>query len=655
MSENSDILSLRAEIKQCEALEAENESGGAQSLPMFHIVANTGARMSMWFGDVVLDMNGVQFKSDPIPILFGHDTHNPEYGIGHSVNCTVQNGNILIDGVVSRDTQCAKEFVESSKRGFPWEASVGARMLSRKEIQKGETAVVNGRLEEGPLTIATASEIWEVSVVTFGADRNTSTKVTAESNFNSNDIVGQNMDEQKIPQNEEGLNATASQPENPVDITAELEALREKSAKEFERIAQIKARATDSDELLVAQAIREGWTPDKFELESLRANRQPIPSAPKHDIRADAKALEVVALRASGLVNESKYDEQTLEAADKFGNIGFQEFVEIACGKQLPRYKRNPQEWLHAAFSTQNLSYVLTRSFNAILLEAFYYTEAEWRKVFNIGRVGDFKTYDRYRMNPTDFEFEPLTDGGKYKHGELSDTAYSVQAETFGKMYAITRKDIINDDMGVFTELPKMIGFGASETLNRYCWSKFLNPSTEPDTKAFYHADHGNLKTSCALTLENLSAARADFLKQKKTKGGAKTTGESPLGIQPVLLVVPTELEDKALMLTKATWFNNGATTYNPADYNPQSGRWQIVSSPYLSNSNFTGYSASTWYIMADPRRLAAFEISFLNGKDSPTIARADADFDTEGIQFKGYIDFGISQQDYRASMKCTA
>ena len=350
-----------------------------------------------------------------------------------------------------------------------------------------------------------------------------------------------------------------------------------------------------------------------------------------HDIRADAKALEVVALRASGLINESKYDEQTLEAADKMGNLGFQEFVEIACGKQLPRYRRSPTDWLQAAFSTQNLSYVLTRSFNAILLEAFYYTEAEWRKVFNIGRVGDFKTYDRYRMNPVDFEFEPLTDGGKYKHGELSDSAYSVQAETFGKMYAITRKDIINDDMGVFTELPKMIGFGASETLNRYCWSKFLNPSTEPDTKAFYHADHGNLKTSCALTLENLSAARADFLKQKKTKGGAKTTGESPLGIQPTILVVPTELEDKALMLTKATWFNNGATTYNPADYNPQSGRWQIVSSPYLSNSNFTGYSASTWYIMADPRRLAAFEISFLNG------------------------DFGISQQDYRASMKCTA
>ncbi|MBR5759478.1 MAG: Mu-like prophage major head subunit gpT family protein, partial [Thermoguttaceae bacterium] len=238
--------------------------------------------------------------------------------------------------------------------------------------------------------------------------------------------------------------------------------------------------------------------------------------------------------------------------------------------------------------------------------------------------------------------------------GELSDSAYSVQAETFGKMYSLTRKDIINDYRGVFTELPRMIGFGASETLNKHCWTKFLNPANDADGKSFYHADHNNLKTSCALTLDNLSDARAQFIEQKKTKG-APTTGESPLGIQPTLLVVPTKLEDKALMLTRATWFNNGSTTDTPADYNPQRGRWTIVSSPYLSNPNFTGYSATTWYLLCDPRRLAAFEISFLNGKDSPTIERADADFDTEGVQFKGFIDFGISQQDYRAAMKCTA
>ncbi len=636
-----------SDVSEADAIQAEQGGKSSAKLPTFHIVANTGARMQMYCGDVVIDLNGVKSKAEQIPILFGHNAYSAGAGIGHTTKIAVEDGAIAIDGVVSRDTDVAREFVESSKRGFPWQASVGGFITKKTTVDKGQSVTVNGREEKGPLIVANEFELWETSVVTFGADGNTSAKVNAASNVTLG--KGQEMEEQKKQVDAE------NKVEEQIDVQAELNKLREEQAKEFERIAEIRARAQENDGELVAQAIREGWTPDKFELASLRANRAPAPSIKTQDDKLNAKALEAAALRASGLLNESKYDEQTLEVSDKYANVGFQEFCEIACGHSLPRYQRDPSGWLHAAFSTQNLSYVLTRSFNAILLEAFYYTESEWRKVFNIGRVRDFKTYDRYRMNPVDFTFEPLTDGGKYKHAELSDSAYSVQAETFGKMYAITRRDIINDDMGVFTDIPRMIGFGASETLNQYCWAKFLNPATDADGKAFYHADHGNLKTSCALTLDNLSAARAQFIKQKKAKGGEKTTGESPLGIEPKLLVVPTELEDKALMLTKATWFNNGSTADTPADYNPQRNRWTVAATSFLSNSSFTGYSASTWYLFADPRRLAAFEVSFLNGKDKPTIERADADFDTDGIQFKGYLDFGISQQDYRAAMKCTA
>lgn len=647
----SEILTLPAEITFANNnVEATDQSEGPVT---FHIVANSGSKMSFPWGDVVIDMNGVRCKKANIPILYGHDSESINAGIGHSVAVSVQNGQIVIDGIVSRDTECAREFVSSARNGFPWQASVGGKIMRRQNIEAGQTVNVNGRIESGPCVVASEFELWETSVVTFGADCNTSSIVASAAENLSEENMSEPIQNPVEVQDEVKASNVVESETQELTASAEIEKQRLEIAAEYQRIAEIKKRANENDEELVAQAIREGWSANDFELASLRASR-PSKDMPKPMLQAESKTMEVIALRASGLLNESRYSEQALEAADKIGNVGFQEFCEIACGRQLPRYRRSPSDWLHAAFSTQNLSYVLTRSFNAILLEAFYYTEAEWRKVFNIGRVGDFKTYDRYRLNPVDFEFEPLTDGGKYKHGELGDSAYSIQAETFGKMYAITRKDIINDDMGVFSQIPKMIGFGASETLNRYCWTKFLAPSTDADGKAFYHADHGNLKSSCPLTSANLSAARAQFMKQKKTKG-ERTTGESPLGIQPTRLVVPIELEDAALMLTKATYFNNGATTDNPADYNPQKGRWEIVSSPYLSDANFSGYSASTWYLFADPRRLAAFEISFLNGKDSPTIERADADFDTEGIQFKGYIDFGISQQDYRAAMKCTA
>jgi hypothetical protein len=49
---------------------------------------------------------------------------------------------------------------------------------------------------------------------------------------------------------------------------------------------------------------------------------------------------------------------------------------------------------------------------------------------------------------------------------------------------------------------------------------------------------------------------------------------------------------------------------------------------------------------------LAAIEVAFLKGVEVPTVETADADFNTLGIQMRGYHDFGVTKQDYRAGVK---
>jgi hypothetical protein len=49
---------------------------------------------------------------------------------------------------------------------------------------------------------------------------------------------------------------------------------------------------------------------------------------------------------------------------------------------------------------------------------------------------------------------------------------------------------------------------------------------------------------------------------------------------------------------------------------------------------------------------LAALEVAFLSGQDRPTVERADADFNTLGVQFRGFIDFGVKEQDWRGVLK---
>jgi hypothetical protein len=44
-------------------------------------------------------------------------------------------------------------------------------------------------------------------------------------------------------------------------------------------------------------------------------------------------------------------------------------------------------------------------------------------------------------------------------------------------------------------------------------------------------------------------------------------------------------------------------------------------------------------------------EIVFLNGNEQPTVETADADFNTLGIDMRGFHDFGVSKQEYRSGV----
>ena len=48
---------------------------------------------------------------------------------------------------------------------------------------------------------------------------------------------------------------------------------------------------------------------------------------------------------------------------------------------------------------------------------------------------------------------------------------------------------------------------------------------------------------------------------------------------------------------------------------------------------------------------LPLIEAVFLFGNDYPTIQTAEADFSTLGVQMRGYMDFGVNLQEYRAGV----
>jgi hypothetical protein len=149
-----------------------------------------------------------------------------------------------------------------------------------------------------------------------------------------------------------------------------------------------------------------------------------------------------------------------------------------------------------------------------------------------------------------------------------------------------------------------------------------------------------------ALSVDALTAAEILFGQQTKPNG-------KPLGASARLLLVPIALKVLAEQLMKSVELNE-TTTANKGKpkTNPHAGKFEVVSSTYLSNATFTGSSNKAWYLFADPNRLPALEVAFLNGVDRPTVEKTDADFNTLGIQFRGYIDFGVREQDFRGALR---
>jgi len=622
----------------CEFSDSPSEAG----LPKFRIVANTGAAMEFWDERVAIDVDGVFPHTEPLPVFGEHFDGN---GIGHSTKIYVNDGKLVVEGVVSRETESARDFVSGAKNGFPWQASVGGYIRDRIELQEGETLDLHGETIQGPATVATKFEMYEVSVVALGADKNTSSTITAKMG-GPTPMKGNTMG---LEAKEPIIDDSVAPVDNGRD--EELQASREKAAAEIERVAAIKARSLGDDEELQAKAIREGWTADKFELEALRALRGSAPAVHTPSTDCDEKALVIATLRAMGVQpDERRYEDAQLTAADRLGSLDFLELAERASRATPFSFRKDSYSKVCAAISTTPLGSTLSNAANAALVQTMNASDTSWRKVFKISSVYDYKATERWKID-TNFEFKEVPPGGDLEHATAADEKYTIQAKLWGRQFVLPEQSIVNGDaLGVFGELIRQIGFGANDAINRQAWGLLMNPASAADGKAFYHADHASLKVSCAFSFDNLSAARAAFINRKR----AKATGDdAPLGIPPQLLVVPPSLEDKALMVARATTLNNGAEGNTPADFNPHVGRFTVVGVPFLEYATYTNYSATTWYLFADPNRLPAFEIAFLNGNQAPIVRQDQMKIGTLGIEFDAHFGFGVAQEDYRGALKC--
>jgi hypothetical protein len=409
---------------------------------------------------------------------------------------------------------------------------------------------------------------------------------------------------------------------------------------------------------LKAKALNEEWPAVRLEVELVKAAAQSEialiqaerPKGPAiHSSTRDVSqsAIEAAFCMAAGLQGvEKAFDAKTLEAAATYQRVegaSLQGLILAAAvangytGGARRIHRGNFDQVMRAAFiqaaaSTHTLTTLLTTVGNKFLLEGFTTVEQVWREISATRPVNDFKSITSYRMLD-DMVFEEVGPDGGIKHGTASQESYTNQAKTYAKMFSLTRQDIINDDLGAFDTIRARIGRGSGIKLNQVFWAAFL------DDSAFFTSARANLITN---VLGEAGIAAANVALKSMTDGYGNPID---IGGQHIMLTGST------LNPTAKKWYvaqemrDTTATTKYPTT-NIYQNQYRPVESRYIT-------STITWYLLpVAAGDMAPMEVAFLDGVQSPTIESADADFDTLGVQFRGYFDFGVARKEWRASVK---
>ncbi|MBL0920919.1 MAG: hypothetical protein IBJ10_02185 [Phycisphaerales bacterium] len=675
----------------------EGESGDA---PRFSMVAYTGGAMNVGWGDpVVIDFAGLDLGSKSRPVL---RDHYPSQVVGHTESVKVDNGSLLIAGVVSGAGEAAREVVESSRRGFPWQASVGVSAASVEHFDAGAKVSVNGRSFTGPIDVVRRGSLSEVSFVALGADDGTvavaaaKTGVTAMNfsewlkakGFNEDDLTkaqrttllnafnaeqaaddegdddaeasaeGDDEDDESTDDEGEGDGAAKAsrvranqRRDGRPRVSATTQELRRREVEETSRIAKVR-QICRRHPGIEAMAIEQGWTVERAELEVLRAQRPGSPGVRSGGGDVTAAAIEVSLCRSVGVsakALEESYRAQDLEAADRpeLRNFGlhalFAEVTRRAGG--TPRHGRMGDEDIRAAFNADRVLQA-SSGFSTISLSGILSNVANKVLLEAYEAVGSVVSLIAHERDVNDFKevsaLRLITDASFDEVGPGGELKHATLTEQEFANRLNTYGQIVSLDRKTIIndDLDAFLTLPKQMGMRAAARRERLVITALLGAGAFFTDDVNSFDgADTALSIDSLAFAEQKFGER------VDPTGEPVLMKPSVLLVAPAnKTMAKRIYNSEFVASVDGA---NVPEKNPFAGTFPPAVSAYLSEAvNIANANNLTWYLFGDPKMAAAIEVLYLRGKRTPTIESGEVDFNKLGMQWRSYFDLGVAMQD---------
>lgn len=279
---------------------------------------------------------------------------------------------------------------------------------------------------------------------------------------------------------------------------------------------------------------------------------------------------------------------------------------------------------------------VLGDSIHRTMLIGFGEVEDTWSGWTNRAELRDFRPTPRVDLGAF-AELVEVPELGEIPAQTLTDRGVTAQLRKYGGRFGISFESIVNDDLRVFTELPRKQGRAAKSTVASAVYSILVDNPVMGDAIALFDAGHGNLGAE-DVDAEGLSARRAAMRRQTMPTGGA-ADADRVTNIMPRYLLVPPELYGYALELISAVLIDGGGS-------NVWAGSLQVVEEPRLTGT-------SDWFLAASGTEADTIEVAYLLGRDQPMLDPMDG-WTVLGTEFRVILPFAVTLRDYRGLQKAT-
>ena len=620
---------------------------------------------------VVVDLDGLDY-SRPAPLLY---EHNRQRIVGQG-QATRSGNQLMLAGALQGDSPDRLHIATLARDGYQWSVSVGVAPTRTEQIAAGRTVFVNGQTFIGPLAVIRAGKLIEVSFVSVPADSDAVAQVAAshfgvlDMNFSAW-LKASGFDEATLSEGQLKILKASFEAQQPDEVPSSVDQVlasarnREGRHAAYGRIIQgaiDRGMDTNTAERLVAAAQSDNLSETDFELRVLRSTRNSgstIVASRSNEVTGEV--IEASLGRSAGIQEEQlaeMYSPEVIRASERQFKHGLSLVETLMLAARRNGYRdishRDTRALLNAAFapvhasahgpSTYDVGGILSNIANKMILNGFLAVEQEWTKVATIGSVNDLKKHTSYALTG-DMSYELVGKQGELAHATLGEQKYENQAQTYGKIFSVSEDDIINDDLGAFQRIQRLLGRGSALALNKVVWTAYLADAANFWTTARKNKLSGG---TSVLSIDALSKAVTTLEKQVDPDG-------QPMGVSGAVLVVPSDLKILGMQLAsdpEIRFNSNGVTDVTYSIKNPHAGKFTLAASAYLNNATISGGSATQWFLQADPQDLPTLEVVFLNGQQSPRVEQARANFDTLGIYMRGVHRFGAAKQEYRASVQ---